>query len=120
MLPIIKSIEQPRSNSDDSPRLDLRSAVRRDLAAITERFEEGTRRLWQARTTEDREQAEAIRRDAEGLFFSAREQLADLFLLMLRCCVELRGEALRMYLTESLAPELDAIANVVANQEGRR
>jgi hypothetical protein len=60
-------------NSDDLPHPDMATAVRRDIAAIAEKFEEGTRRLWQARTVEDREQAEAIRRDAEGMYFSARE-----------------------------------------------
>jgi hypothetical protein len=61
-----------------------RSAVRREIAEITERFEQADRRARAAQTVEDWEAAEAERREINGQFWVATEDLASLFLLLLR------------------------------------
>ncbi len=93
--------------------------LRADLEAITKRFEAADRRAKQAVSLLDREAAEAQRREAEGDFWAAGMQVADLFLLLLRYGIRHRPEALRLYLAELLRPELAPIVEALARLEAR-
>jgi hypothetical protein len=105
----------------DSPqRTTPRSLVRADLAAIAERFEDAGRRIKRATTISDREAAEAERRDAVGDFWAAEDDLADLLLLLIRCCEQHRPDVLRLYLAEVLRTELEPIVDALAKVEARK
>jgi hypothetical protein len=105
-----------------TPRIQrsLRSAVRLEIADIADRFAAADLRMKTAATFADREQAEAERREANGDFWAAEEDLADLLLLLLRYTLVHRPDALRFYLTEALRPELEAIIEIIAKQEDKR
>jgi hypothetical protein len=97
----------------------MRSLVRGEIAAITERFEAADRRAKRAATLADREQAEAERREANGDFWAAGEDLADLLLLLVRYAITHRPEALRAYLADVLRPELEPILDAVVKLEAK-
>jgi hypothetical protein len=99
---------------------DARQSVRGEVLAIAERFEAADKAHRLARTDPDRELAEAKRRDANGQFWAAAEQLADLHLLMLRQALAHRADALRQYLAELLRPELEPLAEALARLERGR
>jgi hypothetical protein len=102
----------------DTP--SLRSAVRREFAEITERFEKAHNRALRAQTIEDWEAAEAERRDIAGEFWAAGEDLADLLLMLLRYGMQHRPEALEMYLAEILRPQFRSLAQSIARLERGR
>jgi hypothetical protein len=83
-----------------------RSLVRREIDRLTTEWEEADRLSRQAPTHADREKAEEERRELAGRFWSLREQLADLCLLLLRYAREHREDALRLYLLDVLRPAL--------------
>lgn len=104
----------------------ITSAIGDELARIRERFEQADRRLLRAGTYGDaagKVQAEADRQEALGDHFAAAMQLADLGLLLLRYAAEYRPNELRLYLTdvirESLAPDLQAMAEAITRLEER-
>jgi hypothetical protein len=98
---------------------DVRSLIRAELDRITERFDAADRRAKRATTIEDREAAEAERQDAAAEFWAASADLADLFLLLFRHATKHQPDALRAYIVALLRPELDPIAQAIANLEGR-
>ncbi len=96
------------------------SLLREDLRAIVQRFAEADRRAHEAAVSEkagEREQAEAERREAEGDFWAAGRDVAELFLFLLRFASEYHPDALRVYLVGVLRPELEALARLAL--EGR-
>jgi hypothetical protein len=97
-----------------------RSQVRADLAKIGERFAAADSRAKRAARIPDREAAEAERREAEGEFWAAGLDLADLLLLLLRYALQHRPDALRMYLAEALRSELEPIVESLAKLESRK
>jgi hypothetical protein len=101
-------------------RSSLRSIVRQEIDDIAERFAAADRRMMTAATVADREQAEAERREANGDFWAAGEDLADLLLLLLRYALSHREDALRLYLVEALRSELEAIIELALKQDGER
>jgi hypothetical protein len=88
------------------PPQPARSLVAREFLRIGEAFDAGDRLFNQAQTPADREKAEELRREASAAFWSAGEQLGDLFLLMMRYAVAHRGNALALYLLDVLVPAL--------------
>jgi hypothetical protein len=98
----------------------IRSAVRREIAEITQRYEQADRRAKAAPTVEDREAAETERRDIAGEFWAANEDLASFGVLLLRLGEEHYPDALRDLLVKLLRPELQAFADAIARLEGRR
>jgi hypothetical protein len=92
----------------------MRSFVRDELCCIGGRFEAADRRAKQAATLADREQAEEEARAAEGDYWAAEMELADLVLLLLRQATAHRRDALRMYLLEILGDEIVEIAVAAA------
>jgi hypothetical protein len=99
------------------------SLLRDDLLRIAERFQAASDTAWRAAVAGDadaREAAESKRREAAGEYHAAREALADLGLLLLRHALELRPDAVRLYLLEALKPELQAFARAIVELEGRQ
>jgi hypothetical protein len=92
------------------------------VAPILTRLEAADRQLRHAATIADREQAEAQRREAKGVIWRAGSDLADLFLLLLRCCRRHQPEALLAALVEVLRPELEPLFDAIARleREGER
>jgi hypothetical protein len=90
------------------------------LEAITRRFEAADRRARRAATISDREVAESERREAAGAFWAVGEDLADLFLLLLRYACRHRPEALAAYLADVLDQEIGPLAEAVARLERGR
>ena len=90
------------------------------MAAILERFDAADRRIRQARTIPDREAAEAERRETMGDYYAASAALGDLFLLLFRHAMQHRQEALQTHLVSLLDPELDQLADAIAESERRR
>jgi hypothetical protein len=93
------------------------------LARIAERFDAADRRAKRAAVlgdATDREAAEAERREIAGDFWAAGEDLADLLLLLLQYAIEHHPDALRLYLTEALRPELEPIVEALAQLEARQ
>ena len=84
----------------DAPadRPSQRSFVRADIDRITQLYEAADFRAHTAATIENREVAEGERRAANGDFWAAGEELADLFLLMLRFAMQHRPEVIRQCL----------------------
>jgi hypothetical protein len=93
--------------------------LRAELARIAERFEQAERRAKSASTIEDREAAESERREAEGDFWAVTADLADLLLLLFRHAITHQPDALRAYIVALLRPELDPMAEAIANLEGK-
>jgi hypothetical protein len=99
------------------------SLLRADLLRVAERFQEASDTAWRAAVAVDagaRDAAEEERWAAAGAFHAAREELADLGLLLLRHALELRADAVRLYLSEALRPELQALAAAIVELEGRQ
>lgn len=94
-----------------------RSLVQSELSRIADRFDAANRLLRQAKSTEDREFAEAMRRDAAGQFWAFGQELADLLLLLIRMALSHRRDALGSYLADALRPELAPIVAAVARLE---
>ena len=98
---------------------ERQSLIRAELARLGEQFESADRRAKRATTIADRELAEADRQDAQGEFFAAGQELADLLLLLLRYGLRHRREALCSYLVEAMRDELEPIAETIARLENR-
>jgi hypothetical protein len=96
------------------------SLIRAELEQIANQYEAADRRAKRAATIPVREAAEDERREAEGDFWAAGEQLADLFLLMIRHCKQYRPDILQLYLAELLRPELEPLAQAIIRMEARR
>jgi hypothetical protein len=111
---------QPPAPGPTPAEVRRESLVRADLARIADRFEQADRRARRAQTIAAYEQAEAERRDAEGEFWAAGSDLADLLLLLLRYALHHEPDALRLYLAEVLRPELEPLAETLARLEARR
>ena len=97
--------------------------MRADLNGIAERFAAANDRAHRAAVTEDAAglaAAEDERFEVAGEFWAAGQELGDLLMLLLRHALDHRPDALRMYLTEALKPELQPLAAAVAKLEGRR
>jgi hypothetical protein len=93
------------------------SLVRADLGRITDRFEQAGRRAQRAQTIADYDDADAERCEIAGEFWAAEEDLAQLVLMLLRIALRHQPEALRMYLADALAPELDGLADAIVRLE---
>jgi hypothetical protein len=98
-----------------------------EIRRIVARWEAADRRAKKAATIQDREAAEAERRDAEGERLAAGLAVADLLLLLFRHGLRYRPEQLGLYVAEAMRPEIkpqaDAIAALerrVSRLEGRR
>src|SRR5262249_35803481 len=79
-----------------------RSPLRRELAAITHRYEAADQRAKRAQTVEDRDLAEEEKREAAGDFWAAERDLAELQLLLLRLAFRLQPAALGQSLYRAL------------------
>jgi hypothetical protein len=98
----------------------LRSLLRADLERIANQFAAADRRAKQAPTLADREEAEAVRRQAAGEFWAMGSEVAHLFLLLLRVAAERERETVRLYLRDLLREEIGELAVAVARLEGGR
>jgi hypothetical protein len=96
------------------------SPLRREISAIAARFEAADRRAKRADTLDNREAAEAERREAAGDFWAAEIDLADLLFILLRLAIRHRPAALAQYLKRAMETELNAVADAIVQLEGRR
>ena len=99
--------------------MNATDGVRAELGHIADRFEQADARARKAQTIEDYEAAEAERREANGDFWAAESDLAELGLMLLRLALKHNPEAVRLYLAEALRPELETLAAAIAKMEGR-
>ncbi len=109
MNPIDFKSEWP---ADDFPK----SFLRAEVAKLLQDFDVADRRAKRATTLPEREAAEAERRAAAGDFWTAGQQLAELFLLLLRYAKRHQPEAVRVYLVDLLQPELNELAEAIATR----
>jgi hypothetical protein len=96
------------------------SPIRAEIAQIVERFAEADRRAKRAVAIPDRHAAEDERREAAGEYWGAGNDLAQLFLLLIRYALQHEPDALRLYLVEAIRPELKALAEAITRLEARR
>jgi hypothetical protein len=98
----------------------VRSLLGREVLRIGEAFEAADLLYQTSHDPADKELGEELRRRATAEFWSCGEQMADLFLTLLRYCLAHRPEALRRYLMDVLGPELTPMMKAVAEMEGKR
>jgi hypothetical protein len=111
------------ADSKGQPAPTIRLVGRADLSRIAERYKAAERAAFTAgiyNRQGDREAAEAESQAAAAEFWAAESELADLLLMLLRLALRHQPDALRDYLTEALRPELEALADGIAELEGRR
>jgi hypothetical protein len=101
-----------------SGREQARSELGAELVRIATRWQAADRREKATRTLPDFEQAAAESMEAEDDFWSCKRDLADLFLLLLRCACEVEPEAVHIYVAELLTPEIDFICQRLAARKG--
>jgi hypothetical protein len=92
------------------------SLFNRELQRLAEKFADADAQLWRARVRGDKgelEAAEDERQKANGDFFAATQEMADLFLLLLRQCLALRKDALRLYLADALSDDFAELADAI-------
>jgi hypothetical protein len=91
-----------------------------ELRTYMNQFEVSERAVREAQTLPDREQAEAIRRDAMGKIYAGKVAIGDLFLLMLRTAIETRRDALCRYLADLLRRAPVSTSHATTRRGGRR
>jgi hypothetical protein len=96
-----------------------RSVFREELDRLRGLYESADRKAKSAATAADRALAEDLRREADASFWAASAELGDLFLLLLRHCLDHRKDALRAYLMQVLGDDFRDLADAVALAEGR-
>jgi hypothetical protein len=98
----------------------VRLRIHEDIGTIKNCFAAADERLKRAATIEDRSQAEEERHEAMGDLFAAKQELADLFILLLRHAAEHRPTALRIYLADLLREDFGSLAQAIAQVEACR
>ena len=99
------------------------SGLRADLLAIAGKFHRADKQAWRARVLGEQgklAEAEDARMDANGEYYAASWDLADLLLLLLRHALMHRRDILRQYLADALAPELTELAEAIVRAERGR
>jgi hypothetical protein len=95
------------------------SIFREELGRLRALYEEADRLARSAATAADRAQAEDLRLEADASFWAASMELADLFLLLLRHCIDHRKDVLRAYLIRVLGEDFQELADQIGLLEGR-
>jgi hypothetical protein len=96
------------------------ATFRSEIEAFAARYQAAKERAQRATTLEDREAAEWERLEAEGDFWLIQTNIVDLFLMMFRFAVQHEPAAVAGYVKKVLRAELDALADGIANLEGRK
>lgn len=113
--------ESPAEPSAEPPPLTV-SLLRHELTRLALRAHAAEERAQHAAVMYDQQDpaAEQERLEAAGEHHALRQDLADLFLLLLRVTAEERPEQLRLHLADLLEPTLEPLADAIASLEGRR